>query len=605
MYGVEFYAVSCTAHVELCRHYKVQGTPTTLAYAADTPSNTREEAASSLTVRHFNRALLENVLDLEEEVPPSTDEALDAGDSEEEMPETISLQVERRQLEQQDGDAPEEEEEDVAPLVANGPRPGAAAARTQLSPNDPLVRNALKQEIQRGNGRKGLFRRRKRAKNGFDERHVPVEGATDTMKAHQVRTKQYNERREKILERIQKRKGLKVRKEIEEKWNARTVKREQGQVSKERLPFKKIVAAPMFGERIPLYKRIVRLSPEEQLMLDTTLSFLHGIKYGLYSKSATLTLEQRNVLQSWLQLLTASLPQEWGLHEAIDDLQIRMGYISKNRENLEAVLEKHTPKRPFWSPSCQGKDGFNCGFWKLLHTVTIGTAEHKGGLTLIEEGALKADARVFSPLQAADTIRDYMQHFFLCPACGDHFVEQYNDCENQRRCLRLADHADPTTTEADWKEPAKWLWKFHNSVNVRVQHEKVDTSRKAMQAKRFNPESGPGKASQYDEIAVLWPTVDACIKCFDIEGVWNEDAVFLHLEAAYWPGLEPDPKMDRMLRYDQELDPTGSGLTKFLVLLGLILLIVMRRSLTKQNLQNTVIMAKSMRMAGVVQKRSE
>jgi hypothetical protein len=646
-----------------------------LAYAADTPATTREEAAAGFTVRHFSRTLIEEELRLEEKA--SSDEAMDAGEDW-----APSVKEERRQLEQEDHAAPEEEEDDddtamdeqgadfderprvednavggadddtddapevkddddeetpaqkddvsnddpsddeedpsedpwfpkaaermqrKAPPVANGPQPGAAAARTRLSPNDPLVRNALKLEVQRGNGRKGLFRGRKRAKDGFDARNVPAEGATDTMKAHQVRTKEYDERRQKILQHIQKRKGVKVRNKVEEKWNSRTVQRQQGQVAPERLPFQKIVGAPKFGERIPLYKRMIKLSPEEQLMLDTTLSFLHGIKFGLFRDSATLSLEQRGVLSSWLQLLTAALPQEWGLHEAIDDLQIRMSYISKGKQNLAAVLEKHSPKRPFWSPSCQGKDGFNCGFWKLLHTITVGIAEHKGGLTLIEEGALKADARIFSPMQAADTIRDYMKHFFLCPKCGSHFVEQYNDCDNQRRCLRLAGDSD-TTTEADWKELAKWLWEFHNSVNVRVQHEKVDASRKAIQAKRFNPESGPGKASQYDEIAVLWPTVDACIKCFDIEGVWNEDAVFLHLEAAYWPGLEPDPKMDRMLRYDQELDPTGSGLTMFLAVLGLILLIVMRRSLTKQNLQQTVIMAKSMRMAGVVQKRSE
>lgn len=237
----------------------------------------------------------------------------------------------------------------------------------------------------------------------------------------------------------------------------------------------------------------------------------------------------------------------------------------------------------------------------------VGIAEHRGGLGLIEEGFLKEDALTFSPADAADTMRNYMEAFFPCPYCAQHFVEQYDDCDNLERCMRLADDENAASV-ADWKELAKWLWEFHNSVSVRILHQTADNKRKAAAQYRMisTPESGPGKASVMDEVAVLWPTVDACLKCFNDDGSWDENAVFLHLEAQYWPASDPDPKTARLLRLEQELDPTGSGLTMILLLIGVILFFIMRQSVSKDSIQKAILVAKSVRTgAGITQKRKD
>lgn len=486
-------------------------------------------------------------------------------------------------------------------------RPGAIAARTatraRLSQQtDPRVEEAIRAQFLKAKGKPTGFFRGGR-KDGFNVKdEVPNEGATNTMKAHTAKTREYDERRKQILERIEKRKGKAVRAQVEKRWDDMNQKKNQGVLSdspKKNLPYKKILTKPRVAERIPLVKRAFKMSDEEALMLDTTLAFLHGLQYGLFRNGPTLGESEHYVLGDWLQLLSISLPQEWGIHEAIDDLMMRKDYISRSRDNLLSVIKNHMPQRATFSPSCGGRGGFNCGFWKLLHTVTIGIAEHRGGNALIEEGSLREGAQVFSPASAADTIRDYMQYFFLCMKCGNHFVQQYNDCSNLDRCLRLSDD-ETTTAQSDWKELAKWLWEFHNSVSVRVQNEKAAMKRQAAAS------AGPGQASVQDRIAVLWPKMDSCMRCYGLDGTWDEEAVFLHMEVEYWPASKPDPKTDRLLRLEQETDPTGSGLFVVLVLLCIVLIFVMRHSISPKSVQRALLAAKSVRAgAGMSGKRSD
>lgn len=491
-------------------------------------------------------------------------------------------------------------------------RNGAHAAREKARARrqevfSPQVRNVLKERLAKQQQRRSVFRRFPRANDGYSPGQTPAEGATDTMKAHTAHTHEWMDRRKKLLDAIEKRKGKEARMRVEKDLDNLAARRERLAVEKANLPYKKVVTPPKLGERLPIVKRVVKMNNEEALMLDTTVAFLEGLQQGLFSRSATLSHDAKLALEDWLQLLSVALPQEWGLHEAIDDLLVRKNYISGSRLNLQKVIEKHTPRRRGYSPSCsRSKMPFNCGFWKLLHTVTVGIAEHRGGLSLIDEGSMRSGAQTFSPLSAADTIRNYMAFFFPCGHCSKHFVEQYDDCENLERCLRLSDDEN-AAAEADWKELAKWLWEFHNSVSVRILHEKADGKRK--RAGRFSmsgAEAGPGKASVMDEIAVLWPTVDACIKCYDNEGGWDEEAVFLHLEAQYWPPSEPDPKTARMLRLEKELDPSGPGLTILLLLIGIILFFAMRQSISKDSVQRALLVAKSVRTnAGMTQKRSD
>lgn len=662
--SVEFYAVSCAAHNKVCDEFKVHGTPTFLIFQEDAETGMalpgsitkdkviavlglEEEEEEQVDQRNLDEERedeldgaqlaeeqdddnpLEEIGDFVDE-PPQEPEDDDKNDNENYLEENGYQQDDKEEdddgyteVEQPDlymggGDAdpwfPEDAEEtgqqrDPAPVVRSGVQ--AAREKTRLrreQEQQPQLRDTLRARIASNQGNTSpLFLRKPRVQDGFDTRQIPKQGATDTMKAHVVNTKEFKDRRTKILEQIEQRKGKKARVEVEKRMNDVLNKRAPMVVDKAKLPYRKVVAPAKLGERIPIVKRVVKMNLEESLMLDSTLAFVEGLAQGLFRKDASLTASERTTLHDWLHLLSVALPQEWGIHELIDALMVRKSFVSQSRQNMFEVIKKHAPKRRLYSPSCRAtKIPFNCGFWKLLHTVSVGIAEHRGGLGLIEEGSLKEDALTFSPSDAADTIRNYMEAFFPCPYCSKHFVDQYDDCDNLERCMRLADDEN-AASEADWKELAKWLWEFHNSVSVRILHQNADSRRKAGGHLGMSPpQYGPAKASVMDEIAVLWPTVDSCLKCFNADGSWDEEAVFLHLETQYWPASNPDPKTARLLRLEQELDYTGSGLTMILFLIGIVLFFVMRQSVSKESIQKAIIVAKSVRTgAGMTQKRSD
>jgi hypothetical protein len=117
---------------------------------------------------------------------------------------------------------------------------------------------------------------------------------------------------------------------------------------------------------------------------------------------------------------------------------------------------------------------------------------------------------------------------------------------------------------------------------------------------RFGRSAQDTASSVHDEIAALWPSLDMCSKCFNEDGSWNEAAVFLYLEHTYWPGATLDSKASRLLEFDEEIDPEGSGLFKVLLIGLLCLLIAMWRTISTQGLQQTVLLAKRMAPKGAV-----
>jgi Erv1 / Alr family len=334
------------------------------------------------------------------------------------------------------------------------------------------------------------------------------DGATDIMLANRKGTQEYTERQKALLAVIGKMNSYRRRKKRE---NPEEIK---NQLSKGRLPYKKRVRPMKLVERVPIVRSIVPVSHEEELILDASLSFLTGLRIGVYKSDYPLPPKQKQALKDWLELLQISLPPEWALHEAIGDLIRNFEYISKGKKELVDVLSKHKFPRNTWSRSCSRKIGFACGFWKLLHTMTVGIAEFRGGQDLILSGSVRPGTRVFSPLEAADTVREYVAFFFKCTECSTHFTGQYNQCDLNRRCKRLISDSS-STSDADWKELAKWLWEFHNDVNVRLHNEK-------------------GNTTLTEQAKVIWPSITECVSCLNEDGTFNENTIFLHLEQTYW-----------------------------------------------------------------------
>jgi thiol-disulfide isomerase/thioredoxin len=363
-----------------------------------------------------------------------------------------------------------------------------------------------------------------KAKPGSLGKDIVLEGgATKMMKAYRKGTKEFNDRQIELLN-------------VLERMNYKKYGSLLDNMNKGYLPYKKIVPKSRIAENLPVIKRIARLRPEEQLILDATLSFREGLLKGVFlasKQNQPFSLTQTLAFQRWLELLRIGLPPEWAIHDLINELYNSIETISKNPSTINLAFAKHPFPRRKWSKSC-GRKGLNCGFWKLLHIVSVGVAENRGGKDLIDNKLVDSDTKIFSPLEAADTIRDYMSNFFTCYDCAEQFVEQYNDCKRNRRCSRLTSNAW-TATDDDWKELGKWLWEVHNDVNIRLLNQKYDEKRKRKQKSIFRKaDAGPGAASIQDEVKALWPTVHSCLACFNSDGTFNEDAVFLHLEINYW-----------------------------------------------------------------------
>lgn len=422
------------------------------------------------------------------------------------------------------------------PGAATVPGPGAEAAAFDSASELDRYKTLLAERHKAKTSKKRLFRpvlgvpKRNHADSATPDQQNPPQGATTTMKANKPGTTEYKDRRESMLEYIRKTKGQNKAKEVESRLNA----------ANKAVAFQKVVSKPRLIEKLPIIKRMVKMSYEETLILDASLSFMHGLKFVFKSKNALQENEQQ-ALEDWLHLMRIALPQEWALHELIDDLLDNFELAIKSDDALQRILNRHTLPRKSWSWSCAppGKigGGFTCGFWKLLHTMSVGVAEHKGGLNVIKARTARRDSILFSPEIAADTVREYIVNFFPCTDCAQHFAQRYDDC-SYRRCSRLSDKVS-RATDADWKELAKWLWEFHNEVSVRLLHEKADRQRKHLQRSHMaRVGAGPGAASTHEEVSVLWPSINDCITCFHGDGRWNEDAVFVYLEKQYWYGMQ-------------------------------------------------------------------
>jgi hypothetical protein len=328
------------------------------------------------------------------------------------------------------------------------------------------------------------------------------------------------------------------------------------------------------------------MSPEEELILDASLSFVTGLKHGIFMKEGPLDETKKGALKGWLNLLSVGLPPEWGLHALIDALLGQLNFISLSDENLQSVINKHALPRKSWSKSCDkyGNGGFSCGMWKLLHIVTVGIAEHRGGLNLVASGLMDPNTVILPPIEAADTIREYMANFFGCDDCREHFLKQYDNC-SFRRCERLT--SDEETANADdWKQLALWLWEVHNDVNIRVAAKKVDRLQKKLSTQHLQgAQQIKIVQKEEDEIRVLWPSLESCLLCFDDSGKWNEDSVFEFLERTYWDA--PNSKFDRLLtnRNLEGEDPSGGGIIWLMMIVAVAIVVFLRRHVNNLSFQ--------------------
>jgi len=482
----------------------------------------------------------------------------------------------------------------------NKPRKGAKLGKKKGKDMDKWVKT-MKEEVrtkrEKRSKRMSLFSAKVAGAGAAEV--LNSAGATAKMKAHQPGTKEFKDRQEKVNDRLAQ---IMKKQKLRKKDVASSLSsQKQAEISKtyeqikthsssgkrqSQLPYQKKLKPKSFfrkvAEKTPVLKRINKMTPEEEMLVDVTMSFITSLKTGIYSSNDPLSASQKSALKEWLELLSVALPPEWGLHDLIGALHDNIDLIAKGRSELLRVIATYPVYQTTWSPSCANnvsfESGFSCGYWKLLHLVSIGLAEQHGGLYLQYVDLIGQDARIFSPMDASKTIRNYISHFYPCKTCRDHFVSQYDQCSNGV-CDRLADDVDMADDD-DWKELAKWLWEVHNGVNILVMKEK-----KHRQVKRARLGGFIKSVTDQDVLSVLYPTLEECIYCFKEDGSWDEDGVFIYLEKLYWLGSELEGKVDRLLTFDNEsVESMGMGSFWISPLLALAIIFMLRYKSMPKNI---------------------
>jgi thiol-disulfide isomerase/thioredoxin len=267
------------------------------------------------------------------------------------------------------------------------------------------------------------------------------------------------------------------------------------------------------------------------LQRDTYLSVLYTLEYSVFtSRTGPLSAEKAHALHDWLELIHHSIPPRWTTLNALME-----NMLSKHFEATQSFdkLKQHaTQLTPFvsdmpstegnWSKDCahpqKSQSGYTCGLWKLFHTVSVGVAR----------GAYQdAERRVrITTMAGAQGIRDMVDFFFGCLECRQHFLQMFDDCDDNNmfdRCNLLFDEdGAPYDDDPQWIEMALYFWKVHNHVNRRLYIEALELDNHAL----------PSDTIIDDETA--WPSVARCSGCRKADGSWSEKHVFLYVQTEYW-----------------------------------------------------------------------
>lgn len=329
---------------------------------------------------------------------------------------------------------------------------------------------------------------------------------------------------------------------------------------------------------------------------DAALSFSHGLKNFVFPAEAPLKRldpERKKVLSEWIDLLYWALPPTWRLHIILHDIRSHYSEAFSSRKKLIQIVDHHhdvvheRDDNKKWTKSCRKpaqraagtigqqkykewllgttdtqkvrelahENGHLCGFWNLLHIVSVGVSErHK---------AVLGDRERISTAYAARTIRNYIEWFLpSCPVCQQHYIQLYDSCAFNL-CRRLKQPKQHTTyknnhprvqSHDSWQELALWIWQVHNDVNVKLLREEYTARANAAgilssQAVVGNtlPQQQRSEPTVEEENAVRWPSTAACPYCWlDNQGsgpnagksgtaAFNRTAVYQHLKEIYWP----------------------------------------------------------------------
>jgi thiol-disulfide isomerase/thioredoxin len=251
---------------------------------------------------------------------------------------------------------------------------------------------------------------------------------------------------------------------------------------------------------------------QEEIFNDALVSFHFALRNGIYMADGPLPMKARVAFENWLNLLHRAIPVASSLHSVVSALLDDFENIVEDEAGLLDIAYSFAPAKMKWSLACTHGTrgaGYACGLWELFHIVTVGVMEWNE-LSLVDL------SMAIGVEEAAVTIRDYIENFFGCEACRMNFMSAFDACAHDR-CHRLDNNANSVD---QWRELPLWLFETHNSVNIRLLHEKGERE-------EYRP-------TLQDEINKQWPARDNCPHCWRDDGGWVEDHVVEQLKVDYW-----------------------------------------------------------------------
>ncbi|XP_063000496.1 sulfhydryl oxidase 2 [Elgaria multicarinata webbii] len=233
-----------------------------------------------------------------------------------------------------------------------------------------------------------------------------------------------------------------------------------------------------------------------------------GLHYLLRVELAThKTLEgaELKTFKDVVILLAKLFPGHQPVMKLLETLEVWLVSLPLDKIPYDAILDLLNNKmrisglfltsRVQWV-GCQGSRpelrGYTCSFWKLFHTLTVQAA--------LQPKALLSTGLKDSPQAVLQVMQRYVQDFFGCRACAQHFAEMAGESLDSVKTL---------------DEAVLWLWEKHNVVNARLAGDLSE-----------DPKSPK----------VQWPTPDICPACHEeSQGVhaWNKGQVIEFLKHHY------------------------------------------------------------------------
>jgi len=229
-------------------------------------------------------------------------------------------------------------------------------------------------------------------------------------------------------------------------------------------------------------------------LVDAKLALQWGLGDHIFPTAIPLSLARLASLQKWLELQSAVFPQK-GVRAQLSELVGRLKQkTSWERKDFERAVKSTglslaPPEDSEWR-WCQAhrghnSGGYSCALWLLFHTTLANSPRH------------------VAP-EALATIAEWVERFFGCEHCAQHFSEYYHT------------HGGADVRNGGQIGAVLWLWKAHNAVSHRLRHEELESEGSTFRA--------------------TWPEHGDCEPCknmTDPKAEWQSHNVFEYHQELY------------------------------------------------------------------------